>query len=95
MATTIGGMTLPRLADHPEAAARLRDGMIAAVADLAIHERDYGASGAPGGHPASTDAEIHTFATRVVAAALPDVVRVLDRVITDVVLDDTPEIADH
>jgi hypothetical protein len=30
-----------------------------------------------------------------VAAALPDVVRVLDRVITDVVLDDTPEIADH
>lgn len=42
-----------------------------------------------------SDAEIHAFASEVVAKALPDVLRLLDETVANVVLDDAPEIADH
>lgn len=92
---TLGGMTFPRLVDHPQAAAKLRDGMVEAIDSLAIEERDDGTVGAPGGHPVPSDAEIHAFASEVVAKALPDVLRLLDETVANVVLDDAPEIADH
>jgi hypothetical protein len=36
---TLGGMRFPRLVDHPQAAAKLRDGMVEAIDVLAMDER--------------------------------------------------------
>ena len=92
---TIGGMTFPRLADHPQAAAELRDALVDAIDALAMAERDDGPRGGPGARPVPPDVEIHAFSTRVVAAALPRVLGMLDDAIANTVLQDAPEIADH
>lgn len=93
--TTIGGMTLPRLGDHPEASARLRQALAEAIDALAMSERDDGPRGAPGTRPTPADAEIHAFSARVAASALPGVLDLLDDAVANVVLEDAPGIADH